>query len=415
MSLRIQNNVEAFNAHRNLQRDLRQDRASRWSVSPAATASTARPTTPPASRSARRMRWSDQRSRPGSAQHPGRRLAGADGGRASSTRSTRCSSASASWPCSTRTARSAATTRPRSSPRSTSSRRRSSASAARAEFNGITPAAPAPARSRSRSAPTTVRLDHRGHDLAWAARCRPTTSTCRTGTRHRGDRHGDQHRVRRRARRSARSRTASSTRWRARAVYQENLTASESRDPRRGHGCGDGQVHQEPDPAAGRHVDARSGQPGPAERPLAAPLAAPQRNSSEPPQASGGPKGPPVVVRRTDVQPPQPRRAATDYHACKRRTAPRMEPGTTHTSSRRRRMSLRIQNNVEAFDAHRNLNATSDKLASRWSVCRRATASTVRPTTRPAWPSPRSCASQISGLAQAQPQRPGRRLDGADG
>ena len=34
--------------------------------------------------------------------------------------------------------------------------------------------------------------------------------------------------------------------------------------PRRGHGLGDGQLHQAADPAAGRHLDARPGQPAPA-------------------------------------------------------------------------------------------------------------------------------------------------------
>ena len=40
--------------------------------------------------------------------------------------------------------------------------------------------------------------------------------------------------------------------------------------PRRGHGGRDDQVHQARHPAAGRHVDAGAGQPGPAERPQAA-------------------------------------------------------------------------------------------------------------------------------------------------
>ena len=41
-------------------------------------------------------------------------------------------------------------------------------------------------------------------------------------------------------------------------------------DPRRGHGLGDGQVHEAQHPAAGRHEHARAGQPGPAGRPVAA-------------------------------------------------------------------------------------------------------------------------------------------------
>ncbi len=42
--------------------------------------------------------------------------------------------------------------------------------------------------------------------------------------------------------------------------------------PRRGHGQRDGRVQQGPDPAAGRHEHARAGQPGAAGRPVAPPL-----------------------------------------------------------------------------------------------------------------------------------------------
>ena len=41
-------------------------------------------------------------------------------------------------------------------------------------------------------------------------------------------------------------------------------------DPRHGHGPGDGAVHPKPDPPAGRHGHAGAGQPGPAVGPLAA-------------------------------------------------------------------------------------------------------------------------------------------------
>ena len=56
MGLRIQNNVEAFNTHRQLDGDWRRRPRSRWRSSPAATASTAPLTTRPASPSAEKMR-----------------------------------------------------------------------------------------------------------------------------------------------------------------------------------------------------------------------------------------------------------------------------------------------------------------------------------------------------------------------
>ena len=132
------NNIEAFNAHRQLSHDRATRSRSRWSASPPASASTAPPTTQPASRSRRscapRSRGLAQAQR--NAQDA--RLAGADRGRRARTRCTRCSTASASSPCSTRTARSRPPTRPRSRPRSTSSAPRSRGSAPTAKFNGIT-------------------------------------------------------------------------------------------------------------------------------------------------------------------------------------------------------------------------------------------------------------------------------------
>ena len=43
-------------------------------------------------------------------------------------------------------------------------------------------------------------------------------------------------------------------------VTTENLVASESPDPRHRHGRGNGRIHQEPDPAAGRYLHAGPGQ-----------------------------------------------------------------------------------------------------------------------------------------------------------
>ncbi len=66
---------------------------------------------------------------------------------------------------------------------------------------------------------------------------------------------------------SARSRTASSTASTTSRPTRRTWWRPRVADPRRGHGLRDGQLHQAPDPAAGRHEHARAGQPGPAGRP----------------------------------------------------------------------------------------------------------------------------------------------------
>ena len=68
-------------------------------------------------------------------------------------------------------------------------------------------------------------------------------------------------------------------------------------------------------------------------------------------------------------------------------------------------MGLRIQNNVEAFNAHRNLSPTSAAARSRWRSCPAATASTAPPTTPPAWRSRERMRAQIGGIAQASATR----------
>ena len=55
-------------------------------------------------------------------------------------------------------------------------------------------------------------------------------------------------------------------------VYQENLTAAESRVRDVDMAAEMVDAHEEPDPAAGRHLHAGSGQPGAAEHPLAHPV-----------------------------------------------------------------------------------------------------------------------------------------------
>ena len=65
-------------------------------------------------------------------------------------------------------------------------------------------------------------------------------------------------------------------------------------------------------------------------------------------------------------------------------------------------MSLRVNTNVEAFNAHRNLSADfGRRCRSRWRSCRPVCASTAPPTTPPAWRSRRACAPR-----SAAPPRP---------
>ncbi len=65
-------------------------------------------------------------------------------------------------------------------------------------------------------------------------------------------------------------------------------------------------------------------------------------------------------------------------------------------------MSLRIQHNIAAFDAERNLDRHDRcDCSSPWPACLRVTASTPPLTTPPASRSARSCVRQIGGLAQA--------------
>ena len=67
-------------------------------------------------------------------------------------------------------------------------------------------------------------------------------------------------------------------------VYEENLTASEIPHPRRGRGVGDGELHPAADPVAVRHGDAGAGQPERPGRAVAAP-----RLTRRPYHSYGGP------------------------------------------------------------------------------------------------------------------------------
>ena len=55
-------------------------------------------------------------------------------------------------------------------------------------------------------------------------------------------------------------------------------------------------------------------------------------------------------------------------------------------------MGLRINQNIAAFNAYRNLSVTTARCASRWRSSPPASASTARPTTPPVSRSPRACA-----------------------
>ena len=148
---------------------------------------------------------------------------------------------------------------------------------------------------------------------------------------------------------------------------------------------------QAPDPAAGRHRDAGAGQPGAAGRAVAPPLVPAEPagpRGSGPPELSRGRAvfGPPAPSRRSPqddaircgpaVLPRLParisharqkfpkglRHAADDV--VRRATGSRPRDRIDHPplpSSRRMTMSLRINTNVEAFNAHRQLAATVDR------------------------------------------------------
>ena len=65
-------------------------------------------------------------------------------------------------------------------------------------------------------------------------------------------------------------------------------------------------------------------------------------------------------------------------------------------------MGLRIQNNVEAFNAHRQLTGTRPRPPRPWRSCRPATASTVRRDDAAGLAISEKMRGQIGGLAQAQ-------------
>ena len=159
-------------------------------------------------------------------------------------------------------------TRPRSPPRSRSSAPRSRRIGADTKFNGIalltgTGTDHLPGRRRRR------RDDRRLRRAAVRLAARASTSTRRSspsrGTRHAGvDRHGDPERRRTPAATFGSVQNRLEHTLNNLANYEENLTGVREPDPGRRHGVGDGQLHEAADPAAGRHVDARPGEPAPA-------------------------------------------------------------------------------------------------------------------------------------------------------
>ncbi len=78
-------------------------------------------------------------------------------------------------------------------------------------------------------------------------------------------------------------------------------------------------------------------------------------------------------------------------------------------------MSLRINTNVEAFNAHRNLEGTSNKLAK--SMERLSSGFRINRAADDAagLAISEKLRGQIGGLGQGSPQRPGRHLARADG
>ena len=252
MSLRIQNNVEAFNAHRNLRRRPAKIAKSMERLSLGLPHQ-------PRGRRRRRPRPSPSACAPRSAASPRRSATSRTASRscrrlrATSTRSTRCCSASASWPSSTRTARCSTSDQAGDPDRGQPARVRD-----RAHRH----APPSSTASRCWTTPRTVTFQVGAndgetitvaHDLARRARsARASTSLADGTTRHQRDRRGD-----RRVSRGRATFGAVQNRLEHSLAATRRLPGEPGRrrepHPRRGHGGGDGRLHQVPDPAAGRH------------------------------------------------------------------------------------------------------------------------------------------------------------------
>ena len=244
-------------------------RRSRWRSSPAASASTAPPTTPPAWRSPRGCApRSAAPRRP--AQRAGRHLARPDGGRLAQ-RDARDPAARprALHPVRQRHAVDGRSGRDHGRGRAADRRaRRASATARSSTARRCSSArpftiqvganaarrSPPAAADRNVGTPAGSRLPRRRlvrHDRFTARRSMDVVD----------DRHGADERLDVLAPTSVRCRTASSTRSPTWRLPGEPVRLREPH-PRRGHGAGDGELHQAPDPPAVRHVDARAGQPG---------------------------------------------------------------------------------------------------------------------------------------------------------
>ena len=288
MGLRIQNNIEAFNTHRQLTATATRPR-SRWRSSPAATASTAPPTTPPASRISEKMRGQIgglaqaqrnaqdgislvqtaegaltevhsmlQRVRDLKVQSDNgtleRRRQGRDRGRGRS-RSPRRSRASSPTPSSTATTvfggTDAFTFQVGANDGETIStaattcrlgRHRRHRRPVRAHAARRAPRPTAPPRCRAGALDASPTIDNAIKNVSTRARhVRRGPEPPRAPPEQPGDLPGEPDRLR-------------------------------VAHPRRGHGGGDDEVHEAEHPAAGRHEHARAGQPGAPGRPVAAAL-----------------------------------------------------------------------------------------------------------------------------------------------
>ena len=183
----------------------------------------------------------------------------------------------------------ARTTRTRSRPRSPRSPRRSRTSSTDTKFNGkaavrLGATLHVPGRRQRRRDDHDDAVDLRARSASPARAVCPSSPASPTRPRRDG-----RARRRRRSRRSSDIDNAIKNVSNARAQLRRgaepprapseqpgDLPGEPDRvrvaHPRRGHGGGDDQVHEAQHPAAGRHEHARAGQPGPAGRPLAAPL-----------------------------------------------------------------------------------------------------------------------------------------------
>ena len=303
MGLRIQNNVEAFNTHRQLTTTSTQAAksmeklSSGYRINRAADDAAGLAISREDARSDRRPRLR-RSATPRTASRSSRRR------KARSPRCTRCCSASVTSRSSSTTAPTAPTTRTRSRPRSPRSPRKSGTSSSDTKFNGTAVFGATgftfqvgandseTITTTAANFNSTISVVGGLTELTSITTAAGASTALNTGglSTHRPDRHRDQERLQgpRRLRRGAEPPRAS-------PEQPGHLPGEPDRvrvaDPRRGHGGRDDEVHEAQHPAAGRHEHARAGQPG-ARRASCPCCASRRRTSRSAVRARPGERGP---------------------------------------------------------------------------------------------------------------------------